>query len=48
MLGDFSKAIDHAVMDSSQAHQNQMMQALSDPVRATAFARVVFDLLKAG
>jgi len=46
MLGDFSKAIDDAVMDSSDAHQNQMMQVLSDPARAKAFARVVFDLLK--
>jgi len=48
LLGDFSKAIDDAVMDSSDAHQNQMMQVLSDPNRASAFARVVFDLLKAG
>ncbi|MDQ6969219.1 MAG: hypothetical protein Q9M16_01735, partial [Mariprofundus sp.] len=48
MLGDFSKAIDNAVMDSSDAHQNQMMQILSDPNRASAFARVVFDLLKVG
>ncbi|MDX8404732.1 MAG: type I restriction endonuclease subunit R, partial [Mariprofundus sp.] len=46
MLGDFTRAIDDAVMDSSQAHQNQMMQLLSDPNRASAFARVVFDLLK--
>ena len=46
MLGDFSKAIDNAVMDSSQAHQNQMMQLLSDPAKAESFARVVFDLLK--
>jgi len=46
MLGDFSKAIDDAVMDSSDAHQNQMIQILSDPNRASAFARVVFDLLK--
>lgn len=48
MLGDFSKAIDDAVMDSSEAHQNQMLQVLSDPNRASAFARVVFDLLKMG
>jgi len=48
MLGDFSKAIDDAVMDSSDADQNQMMQVLSDTNRASAFARVVFDLLKAG
>ncbi len=45
MLGDFTKAIDNAVMDSSDAHQNQMMQLLSDPAKAQRFARVVFDLL---
>ncbi len=45
MLGDFSKAVDDAVMDSNKAHQNQMMQLLSDPLKATGFARVVFDLL---
>ena len=46
MLGDFPKAIDDAVMDSSTAHQNQMMQLLSDPSMAKGFARVIFDLLK--
>jgi type I restriction enzyme, R subunit len=46
MLGDFTKAIDDAVMDSNEAHQNQMMQLLSDPAKAAGFARVVFDLLK--
>ncbi len=46
MLGDFPKAIDNAVMDSSEAHQNQMMQILSDSTRAKGFAKVVFDLLK--
>jgi len=45
MLGDFPKAIDDAVLDSSDAHQNQMMQLLSDPAKAQSFARVVFDLL---
>ncbi len=45
MLGDFSKAVDDAVMDSNEVHQNQMMQLLSDPVKAAGFARVVFDLL---
>ncbi len=45
MLGDFPKAVDDAVMDSSEAHQNQMMQLLSDPNKAKDFARVVFDLL---
>lgn len=37
-----------AIMDSSAAHQNQMMQLLSDPQKAAGFARVVFDLLLAG
>jgi len=46
MLGDFPKAIDDAVMDSNEAHKNQMMQLLSDPEKAKGFARVVFDLLK--
>lgn len=46
MLGDFTKAIDDAVMDSGEAHQNQMMQLLSDPAKMAPFARVVFDLLK--
>lgn len=45
MLGDFSKAIDDAILDSSDAHKNQMMQLLSDPKKAQNFARVVFDLL---
>jgi len=48
MLGGFSKAIDDAVMDSNEAHQNQMMQLLSDPAKAAGFARVVFDLLLNG
>lgn len=48
MLGDFSKAIDNAIMDSSAAHQNQMLQLLSDPSKAQKFARVVFDLLAMG
>jgi type I restriction enzyme, R subunit len=46
MLGDFPKAIDDAVMDSSDAHQNQMMQYLSNPEMAKGFAKVVFDLIK--
>jgi len=46
MLGDFNRAVDDAVMDSSDAHQNQMLQLLSDPDKAKGFARVIFDLLK--
>jgi type I restriction enzyme R subunit len=48
LLGDFSKAIDNAIMDSSEAHQNQMMQLLADPSKAANFARIVFDLLVQG
>ncbi len=45
MLGDFTKALDDAVMDSSEAHQNQKMQILSNPQVAHGFARAVFDML---
>jgi len=45
MLGDFSKAMDDAIMDSSEAHNNQMMQLLSDPKKAQNFSKLVFDLL---
>jgi type I restriction enzyme, R subunit len=46
LLGDFNKAVDEAIMDSSEAHNNQMMQLLSNPNKAKTFARLVFDLLK--
>lgn len=46
MLGDFEKAVDDAVLDSSEAHQNQMMQLLANPEKAKGFAKIVFDLLK--
>lgn len=45
MLGDFPKAIDDAILSSGEAHQEQMMQLLSDPVKTAAFARVIFDML---
>ncbi len=45
MLGDFPKAMDDAVMGSGEAHQNQMMQLLSDPAKMATFQKVVFDLL---
>ena len=44
-LGDFPQAVDDAVMDSSDAHQNQMMQVLSNPQVAKGFAKVVFQIL---
>ena len=45
MLGDFPKAMDDAIMDSSGAHQNQMMQLLSDPAKAAGFAKLVFEMI---
>ena len=48
LLGGFGKAIDDAVLDSSDAHQNQMLQLLSDPEKAKTFSRVVYDLLVGG
>ena len=48
MLGSFSKAVDDAIMDSSEAHRNQMMQLLSDPKKAAAFSKVVLDILYEG
>lgn len=48
LLGDFPGAIDDAVMASSEAHQNQMMQYLNSKELAAGFQRVVFDLLVAG
>lgn len=45
MLGDFPKAIDDAILSSSEAHQNQMLQLLSDPKKAADFAKIVFDML---
>jgi type I restriction enzyme R subunit len=46
LLGDFTRAVDDAVMDSSDAHKNQMMQLLSNPEKAAGFSRLIFDLLK--
>ncbi|KGK00467.1 hypothetical protein [Thalassotalea sp. ND16A] len=46
MLGDFTKALMDAIKDSGEAHENQMMQLLSNPDKATGFSRLVFGLLK--
>jgi len=48
LLGNFSKAIGDAILDSSEAHQNQMMLLLADTDKAANFARIVFDLLVQG
>ena len=46
LLGDFPHAIDDAVMDSNEAHQEMMIQYRSNSEVARGFARVVFDMLK--
>jgi type I restriction enzyme R subunit len=46
LLGDFAKAIDDAVIDSSDAHQAQMLQLLSNPARSNDFAKLIFDMLR--
>jgi type I restriction enzyme, R subunit len=48
LLGDFSKAVEDAMLDSSTAHQNQLLQLLSDPQKTARFERVIFDLLVSG
>ncbi len=48
MLGDFAEALDDAVMESGEAHQNQMMQYLNSKELQAGFQRVVFDMLMAG
>jgi type I restriction enzyme R subunit len=46
MLGDFPKAIDDAILGSSEAHQNQMFQLLSSPEKSKSFAKLIFEMLK--
>ncbi len=46
LLGDFPEAFDNAVMDSDEAHQDMMMQYLSNPLLAASLRRLAFDLLK--
>ena len=46
LLGDFPGALDEAVMESSEAHQSQMMQYLNSKVLQAGFQKVVFDLLR--
>ena len=44
---DFGGALDDAVMNSSEAHQNQMTQYLNSPELQARFQRVIFDMLLA-
>ena len=46
LLGDFGKAVDDAIIGSSEAHQDQMMQLLSDPKKSQDFARLIYELIQ--
>jgi type I restriction enzyme R subunit len=46
MLGDFTKALYDAILESSEVHQNQKLQLLTNSRKSEDFARIVFDLLK--
>ncbi|WP_148833358.1 hypothetical protein [Marinomonas sp. IMCC 4694] len=48
MLGDFSRALGDAIMSSGSAHQNQMMQLLSDPAKSARFGKLVFEMIAGG
>ena len=45
MLGHFSQAIDDAIIGSNEAHQEQMMQLMTDPAKMRQFANVIYDVL---
>ena len=44
ILGDFPAAFDDAVMESGEAHQNQMMQVLSDVRISDGLKKVIFEM----
>ncbi len=46
LLGDFPTALDEAVMESGEAHQNQKVQYLNSKKLQTGFQRVVLELLR--
>ncbi|MTI03693.1 type I restriction endonuclease subunit R [Roseibium sp. RKSG952] len=45
MLGDFQKAVEDAILDSSAVHQKQMTQLLSMPEKGSVFADIIYELL---
>jgi type I restriction enzyme, R subunit len=45
LLGTFPKAVETAIMDSSENHNNQMMQYFNNPELAKGFNRVVLDMI---
>ncbi|WP_127111642.1 type I restriction endonuclease subunit R [Shimia sediminis] len=45
MLGDFQKAVEDAILDSSVVHQKQMTKLLSMPDKGGVFADIIYELL---
>ena len=45
MLGEFDTALDDAVLDSNDAHTEQMTQLMSDPAKMKQFAHIIYDVL---
>ena len=45
MLGEFDTALDDAVLDSNEAHTEQMTQLMSDPAKMRQFAHIIYDVL---
>ncbi|GHB24528.1 hypothetical protein GCM10007094_10720 [Pseudovibrio japonicus] len=46
MIGDFTEALEEAIIESGDIHQKLMLQLLGDPQKGESFANIVFDLLK--
>ncbi|MEQ3709187.1 MAG: hypothetical protein ABNH38_01105 [Tateyamaria sp.] len=46
MLGDFQKAVEDAILDSSAAHQKQMTTLLSTPDKGSLFADIIYEFIK--
>jgi len=44
ILGDYPIAFDNAVMESGAAHENQMLQCLSDPKVSEGIKQIVFEM----
>ena len=46
MLGHFPRAIDDAIMGSHEAHQDLMMQLLSDPMKKQQFDSLIYEMVR--
>lgn len=46
LLGDLPQAVDDAILSSSQAHDEQKMQLLTDPAKSNLFMQVIYDMLR--